>query len=89
MKKLKFQTDYFSSSVSECFVKEFFVSFPIELLFYRLGQLAVLAGIDQSDFGLLGHPQVNSTLSKPTNILKEKSFEEERQEHTQNSKVSL
>ncbi|XP_063996015.1 centrosomal protein of 78 kDa isoform X2 [Pogoniulus pusillus] len=51
-----------------------------------LGQLAVLAGIDQSDFGLLGHPQVNSTLSKPTNILKEKSFEEERQEHTQNSK---
>ncbi|KFP56015.1 Centrosomal protein of 78 kDa, partial [Cariama cristata] len=30
-----------------------------------LGQLAVLAGIDQSDFGLLGHPQMNSTLSKP------------------------
>ncbi|KAM6362991.1 centrosomal protein of 78 kDa isoform 2-T2 [Pluvialis apricaria] len=52
-----------------------------------LGQLAVLAGIDQSDFGLLGHPQMNSTLSKPANILKEKSFEEERQEHTQNSKL--
>ncbi|NXE14021.1 CEP78 protein, partial [Lophotis ruficrista] len=51
-----------------------------------LGQLAVLAGIDQSDFGLLGHPQMNSTLSKPANVLKEKSFEEERQEHTQNSK---
>ncbi|NXI63755.1 CEP78 protein, partial [Anseranas semipalmata] len=51
-----------------------------------LGQLAVLAGIDQSDFGLLGRPQMNSTLSKPTNMLKEKSFEEERQEHTQNSK---
>ncbi|NXP79117.1 CEP78 protein, partial [Ramphastos sulfuratus] len=51
-----------------------------------LGQLAVLAGIDQSDFGLLGHPQMNSTLSKPTTMLKEKSFEEERQEHTQNSK---
>ncbi|NXO59950.1 CEP78 protein, partial [Aramus guarauna] len=51
-----------------------------------LGQLAVLAGIDQSDFGLLGHPQMNSTLSKPAKILKEKSFEEERQEHTQNSK---
>uniref|UniRef100_A0A8B9M426 Centrosomal protein of 78 kDa n=1 Tax=Accipiter nisus TaxID=211598 RepID=A0A8B9M426_9AVES len=50
-----------------------------------LGQLAVLAGIDQSDFGLLGHPQMNSTLSKPANMLKEKSFEEERQEHTQNS----
>ncbi|NXF44836.1 CEP78 protein, partial [Oceanites oceanicus] len=51
-----------------------------------LGQLAVLAGIDQSDFGLLGHPQMNSTLTKPANMLKEKSFEEERQEHTQNSK---
>ncbi|NXW23679.1 CEP78 protein, partial [Circaetus pectoralis] len=51
-----------------------------------LGQLAVLAGIDQSDFGLLGHPQMNSTLNKPANMLKEKSFEEERQEHTQNSK---
>ncbi|XP_066844839.1 centrosomal protein of 78 kDa isoform X2 [Anser cygnoides] len=51
-----------------------------------LGQLAVLAGIDQSDFGLLGHPQMNSTLSKPANVLKEKSFEEERQEHMQNSR---
>ncbi|XP_039946483.1 centrosomal protein of 78 kDa isoform X1 [Hirundo rustica] len=54
-----------------------------------LGQLAVLAGIDQSDFGILGHPQINSTLSKPVKVVKEKSFEEERQEHTQNSKVSL
>ncbi|NXH49791.1 CEP78 protein, partial [Dicaeum eximium] len=51
-----------------------------------LGQLAVLAGIDQSDFGVLGHPQMNGTLSKPVNMVKEKSFEEERQEHTQNSK---
>ncbi|NXK38002.1 CEP78 protein, partial [Piprites chloris] len=51
-----------------------------------LGQLAILAGIDQSDFGLLGHPQMNSALSKPANMVKEKSFEEERQEHTQNSK---
>ncbi|NXA92048.1 CEP78 protein, partial [Melanocharis versteri] len=51
-----------------------------------LGQLAVLAGIDQSDFGILGHPQMNPTLSKPVNVVKEKSFEEERQEHTQNSK---
>ncbi|NXU42927.1 CEP78 protein, partial [Drymodes brunneopygia] len=50
-----------------------------------LGQLAVLAGIDQSDFGILEHPQMNSTLSKPVNIVK-KSFEEERQEHIQNSK---
>ncbi|NXD30410.1 CEP78 protein, partial [Spelaeornis formosus] len=51
-----------------------------------LGQLAVLAGIDQSDFGVLGHPQMNSVLSKTMNTVKEKSFEEERQEHTQNSK---
>ncbi|XP_064259146.1 centrosomal protein of 78 kDa isoform X1 [Passer domesticus] len=51
-----------------------------------LGQLAVLAGIDQSDFGTLGHPQMHVTLSKPVNMVKEKSFEEERQEHTENSK---
>ncbi|NXM46634.1 CEP78 protein, partial [Gymnorhina tibicen] len=51
-----------------------------------LGQLAVLAGIDQSDFGILGYPEMNSTFSKPVNLVKEKSFEEERQEHTQNSK---
>ncbi|NXP52495.1 CEP78 protein, partial [Heliornis fulica] len=51
-----------------------------------LGQLAALAGIDQSDFGLVGHPQMSSTLSKPAKMLKEKSFEEERQEYTQNSK---
>uniref|UniRef100_A0A8C8SIC8 Centrosomal protein of 78 kDa n=1 Tax=Pelusios castaneus TaxID=367368 RepID=A0A8C8SIC8_9SAUR len=29
-----------------------------------LGQLATMAGIDQSDFGLLGHPQMNSTVSR-------------------------
>ncbi|NWT27844.1 CEP78 protein, partial [Cardinalis cardinalis] len=51
-----------------------------------LGQLAVLAGIDQSDFGILGHPQRNATLSKPVSVVKEKSFEEERQEHTESSK---
>ncbi|NWV35929.1 CEP78 protein, partial [Grantiella picta] len=51
-----------------------------------LGQLAVLAGIDQSDFGILGNPQMNSILSNPVNMVKEKSFEEERQEHTQSSK---
>ncbi|NXS20624.1 CEP78 protein, partial [Mystacornis crossleyi] len=51
-----------------------------------LGQLAVLAGIDQSDFGILGYSETNSTFSKPVNLVKEKSFEEERQEHTQNSK---
>ncbi|NWV58609.1 CEP78 protein, partial [Malurus elegans] len=51
-----------------------------------LGQLAVIAGIDQSDFGILGLSQMNSTLGKPVNMGKEKSFEEERQEHTQNCK---
>uniref|UniRef100_A0A8C0GSM2 Centrosomal protein of 78 kDa n=1 Tax=Chelonoidis abingdonii TaxID=106734 RepID=A0A8C0GSM2_CHEAB len=54
-----------------------------------LGQLATIAGIDQSDFGLLGHPQMNSTVSKPAIVQKEKSYEEERQEQTQNSKVSV
>ncbi|NWS75668.1 CEP78 protein, partial [Crotophaga sulcirostris] len=52
-----------------------------------LGQLAVLAGIDQSDFGLLRHPPMNSTLIEPANMPKEKSFEEERHERTQNSKI--
>ncbi|KAM9139043.1 centrosomal protein of 78 kDa isoform 2-T8 [Pangshura tecta] len=51
-----------------------------------LGQLATIAGIDQSDFGLLGHPQMNSTVSKPAIVQKEKPYEEERQEQTQNSK---
>ncbi|XP_074850836.1 centrosomal protein of 78 kDa isoform X5 [Carettochelys insculpta] len=51
-----------------------------------LGQLATIAGIDQSDFGLLGHPQMNSTVTKPDVIQKEKSFEEERQERTWNKK---
>ncbi|XP_050801390.1 centrosomal protein of 78 kDa [Gopherus flavomarginatus] len=51
-----------------------------------LGQLATIAGIDQSDFGLLGHPQMNSTVSKPAIVQKEKSYEEERQEQTQTSK---
>uniref|UniRef100_A0A8C4WA72 Centrosomal protein of 78 kDa n=1 Tax=Gopherus evgoodei TaxID=1825980 RepID=A0A8C4WA72_9SAUR len=54
-----------------------------------LGQLATIAGIDQSDFGLLGHPQMNSTVSKPAIVQKEKSYEEERQEQTQTSKVSV
>ncbi|NXY64183.1 CEP78 protein, partial [Callaeas wilsoni] len=51
-----------------------------------LERLAISAGIDQSDFGILGRLQMNSSLSKPVNMVKEKSFEEERQEHTQNSK---
>ncbi|XP_044302701.1 centrosomal protein of 78 kDa isoform X1 [Varanus komodoensis] len=51
-----------------------------------LGQLAAMAGIDQSDFGLLHHPQMSSTLAKPAITQKEKSFEEERQEHMENFK---
>ncbi|XP_053158546.1 centrosomal protein of 78 kDa isoform X2 [Hemicordylus capensis] len=53
-----------------------------------LGQLAQMAGIDQSDFGLLRHPQMTSTLSKPAITQREKSFEEERQEHMQNHKIA-
>ncbi|XP_069482002.1 centrosomal protein of 78 kDa [Ambystoma mexicanum] len=30
-----------------------------------LGQLATMAGIDQSDFGMLGQPQMSSTVGKP------------------------
>ncbi|XP_062839380.1 centrosomal protein of 78 kDa isoform X2 [Anolis carolinensis] len=51
-----------------------------------LGQLAAMAGIDQSDFSLLRHPQMTSTLAKPAGTPREKSFEEERQEHMQNFK---
>ncbi|XP_073908204.1 centrosomal protein of 78 kDa isoform X4 [Castor canadensis] len=36
-----------------------------------LGQLATMAGIDQSDFNLLGHPQMNSTISSPPKEEKE------------------
>lgn len=38
---------------------------PCLFLLFRLGQLATMAGIDQSDFHLLGRPQMNSTLSSP------------------------
>ncbi|XP_062984638.1 centrosomal protein of 78 kDa isoform X2 [Elgaria multicarinata webbii] len=51
-----------------------------------LGQLAAMAGIDQSDFGLLRHPQMTSTLTQPAITQREKSFEEERQEHIENFK---
>nr|XP_028604203.1 centrosomal protein of 78 kDa isoform X2 [Podarcis muralis] len=51
-----------------------------------LGQLAAMAGIDQSDFGLFAHPQMTSTVAKPAVTEREKSFEEERQEHMENFK---
>ncbi|XP_054979687.1 centrosomal protein of 78 kDa isoform X2 [Sorex araneus] len=44
-----------------------------------LGQLASMAGIDQSDFHVLGHPQMNSTLSSPPKEEK-KTIEEEKSE---------
>ncbi|XP_020747808.2 centrosomal protein of 78 kDa isoform X2 [Odocoileus virginianus] len=44
-----------------------------------LGQLATMAGIDQSDFHLLGRPQMNSTVSSPPKEEK-KALEEEKSE---------
>uniref|UniRef100_A0A8C5K7C1 Centrosomal protein of 78 kDa n=1 Tax=Jaculus jaculus TaxID=51337 RepID=A0A8C5K7C1_JACJA len=41
-----------------------------------LGQLATMAGIDQSDFHLLGRPQMNSTISSPPKE-EQKALEEE------------
>ncbi|XP_037348210.1 centrosomal protein of 78 kDa isoform X2 [Talpa occidentalis] len=49
-----------------------------------LGQLATIAGIDQSDFHLLGHPQMNSTVgSQPKE--ENKALEEEKAESKQNA----
>ncbi|EPY77997.1 hypothetical protein CB1_001144008 [Camelus ferus] len=48
----------------------------------RLGQLATMAGIDQSDFHLLGCPQMNSTVSSPPKEEK-KAHEEEEPESKQ------
>ncbi|XP_073873807.1 centrosomal protein of 78 kDa isoform X10 [Macaca fascicularis] len=49
-----------------------------------LGQLATMAGIDQSDFQLLGHPQMTSTVSNPPKEEK-KALEDERPEPKQNA----
>ncbi|XP_042586150.1 centrosomal protein of 78 kDa-like [Cyprinus carpio] len=43
-----------------------------------LGQFASMAGIDQSDFGLLGHPQLSST--ERTHVAQENQRNEERRE---------
>lgn len=59
-------------------------AFPSFLLLCRLGQFATMAGIDQSDFHLLGHPQMNSTVSSPPNEEK-KALEEEKPEEKQNA----
>ncbi|XP_032500075.1 centrosomal protein of 78 kDa-like isoform X1 [Phocoena sinus] len=47
-----------------------------------LGQLATMAGIDQSGFHLLGLPQMNSTVSSPRKEEK-KALEEEKSESKQ------
>ncbi|KAM8801454.1 centrosomal protein of 78 kDa isoform 2-T2 [Rhynchonycteris naso] len=49
-----------------------------------LGQLATMAGIDPSDFHLIGRPQLNSTLTSPPNEEK-KALEEEKTESKQNA----
>lgn len=54
--------------------------FPSECLFLllpvcRLGQLATMAGIDQSDFHLLGRPQMSSTVNTP--VEEQKGLEDE------------
>ncbi|XP_061057152.1 centrosomal protein of 78 kDa [Eubalaena glacialis] len=49
-----------------------------------LGQLATMAGIDQSDFHLLGRPQMNSTVSSPPKEEK-KALEEEKSEPKQSA----
>ena len=52
------------------------------LLWSRLGQLATMAGIDQSYFHLLGRPQMNSTVSSPPEEEK-KALEEKKSESKQ------
>lgn len=54
------------------------------LLLSRLGQLASIAGIDPSDFHLLGRPQLHSTLTGPPKEEK-KALEEEKTESKQNA----
>ncbi|KAM4876900.1 centrosomal protein of 78 kDa isoform 2-T2 [Thomomys bottae] len=49
-----------------------------------LGQLATMAGIDQSDFHLLGRPQMNSTVSSQPKEEK-KALEEEQTDPKQNA----
>uniref|UniRef100_A0A8C3YP21 Centrosomal protein of 78 kDa n=1 Tax=Catagonus wagneri TaxID=51154 RepID=A0A8C3YP21_9CETA len=49
-----------------------------------LGQLATMAGIDQSDFHLLGRPQMNSTVCSPPKEEK-KALEEEKSESKQST----
>ena len=43
-----------------------------------------MAGIDQSDFHLLGHPQMNSTVSSPPKE-KKKALEEEKSDLQQSA----
>nr|XP_030708051.1 centrosomal protein of 78 kDa-like [Globicephala melas] len=83
-------------SIENSFQKNSFQKNFLDLLKYAgLGQLATMAGIDQSDFHLLGRPQMNSTVSSPPKEEK-KALEEEKSESkqsapgpTQNLQVSI
>lgn len=52
------------------------IDFSSFLPLCRLGQLATMAGIDQSDFHLIGRPQMNSTISAA--VEDQKAPEEEK-----------
>ncbi|XP_016103458.1 centrosomal protein of 78 kDa [Sinocyclocheilus grahami] len=56
-----------------------------------LGQFASMAGIDQSDFGLLAHPQLSSTLTERTRTHADRGNQrnEERRESNQQRQTSL
>ncbi|XP_067585569.1 centrosomal protein of 78 kDa-like [Pseudorca crassidens] len=72
-------------SIENSFQKNSFQKNFLDLLKYAgLGQLATMAGIDQSDFHLLGRPQMNSTVSSPPKEEK-KALEEEKSESKQSA----
>lgn len=71
-----------SSKLIICSYNNLWFFSPFSLL-SRLGQLATMAGIDQSDFHLLGRPQMNSTISSLPKEEK-KALEEEKPESKQN-----
>ncbi|XP_026956156.1 centrosomal protein of 78 kDa-like [Sagmatias obliquidens] len=72
-------------SIENSFQKNSFQKNFLDLLKYAgLGQLATMAGIDQSDFHLLGRTQMNSTVSSPPKEEK-KALEEEKSESKQSA----
>ncbi|XP_038625902.1 centrosomal protein of 78 kDa isoform X1 [Tachyglossus aculeatus] len=71
------EDESFLSSIETSFQK--FHAFLDLLRDAGLGQLVAMSGIGQSDFGLLGHTQMNSAVSKPPTA-EERVFREERPE---------